>query len=445
MEHRTENIDLLIEERRFFELKGLLSELEPTDVEQLLDEIDPRLWIIVFRLLPKDLAADVFTELEPGEQAELLEVFREYRVRDIIRELDPDDRTDLFDELPAGVAKRLMQYLSPEERREARELLGYPEESVGREMTTEFVELREGMTVGEALAHIRINAPDSETIYTSYVLGTGRKLAGVVSLREMLLTDDVVPISEVMNRSPVTVFTTDDREEAARKLTRYDFLALPAVDAEGRMVGIITFDDVVDVLDEEATEDIEHMAAVSYEDRSYLDSSIWQLVRRRIFWLALLLVLEGFTTNVMGHFEEMIAGMVILTFFIPTLVGVGGNTGAQISAMVIRGMSLGELTGRDLRRVILREILVGGILALALGILLMLRAALLTPRWDIAMAVALALAVVVWFSNMIGAILPAAADRIGIDPAVMAGPVVTTLVDVVGIGMYFGIISLVLL
>jgi len=445
MEIRSDEINVLIEKKQFFELKSILSEMEPADVEELLNYIPNENWVIVFRLLPKDLAADVFTELEPDEQAELLTQFREFRIRDIIRELDPDDRTELFGEIPAGLVKRLTQYLSPEERKEAILLLGYPEESVGREMTPEFVELREDWTVGRSLEYIRRTAPDKETIYTTYVLGPRRKLIGVVSLKDLLLADDEEIISNIMNPHVISVQTTTDREEAALELARYDFLALPVVDSEDRLVGIITVDDVIDVLEEETTEDIERMAAVEPIERPYLTTRVWHLVKSRVFWLALLLILEGFTTSVMGHFEELIAGMVFLTFFVPTLVGVGGNTGAQIAAMIIRGMSIGELSGKDIWRIIWREALVGVILAAILGVLLFGRALLLKPQYDMAIAVAVALGAVVWYSNMIGALLPLAAKKVGIDPAVMAGPVVTTIVDITGIAMYFGIIKLILL
>jgi len=439
------NIKSFIDEKRFFDLKSVLENLEPADVEEILNDIPREDWIIVFRLLPKELAADVFAELESDEQVELLSQFREFRVRDIIRELDPDDRTELFEELPADITTQLLVYLTPSERMEARELLGYPDDSVGREMTPEFVELRESWTVGQSVEHIRKTAPDKETIYTAYVVDNRKKLLGVTSLKDLLLTSDEKKVGEIMNTNVIKVSTTDDREEAARKLAKYDFLALPVVDMGNCLVGIITVDDVLDVLEEEVTEDIERMAAVEPTDKPYLTSSVWQLVRSRIFWLALLLILEGFTTSVMGHFEELIAGMVLLTFFVPTLVGVGGNTGSQIAAMVIRGMSIGELTNKDLWRIIGKEILVGAILAVVLGILLFGRALLLKPQYDTAVAVSIALAVVVWYSNMIGALLPMAAKKIGIDPAAMAGPVVTTMVDITGIAIYFGIIKLILL
>jgi len=445
MENRIPNINQLIEEKDFFRLKSILVELEPVQVEELLNLVPLENWIIIFRLLPKDLAADVFSELESDEQYNLLERFKEFRIRDIIRELDPDDRTELFEELPAGLVKRLINYLSPEDRQEARVLLGYPDESVGREMTTEFVELKANWSVEQALTHIRKTAPNKETIYTLYVLGDRRRLVGVMSLKDLILSDDKESISNVMSSNIIYVKTTDDREYAARELAKYDFLALPVVDSENHLVGIITIDDVIDVLEEETTEDIARMAAIEPTERPYLTTSIWKLVRSRIFWLALLLVLEGLTSTIMDQFEGLIAGMVLLTYFIPTLVGVGGNTGSQISAMIIRGLSIGELSEKDTWKIILRELVVGFIIATILATLLVFRAYLLQPQWDMAFAVAIALGLVVWYSNMIGALLPIIAKKLGIDPAVMAGPLVTTIVDVTGIGIYFGIVKLILL
>ncbi len=436
-------IQQLIDEHRFFELKNVLDESAPADVEELLNNVRSDDWLIVFRLLPKELAADVFSELEPNEQADLLSRFRDFRIRDIIQELDPDDRTELFEELPAEIVDKLIGYLEPADRKEALRLLGYPEESVGREMTPEFVALREDWTVKQSLDFIRNSAPDTETIYTAYVLGPRRKLLGVLSLRDIILARDDEIISEIMNPNPIIVSTRDDREEAARILAKYDFLALPVVDSQGFMVGIVTVDDVIEVLEDEATEDIERMASIEPIDSPYLNVGPWGLVKSRVFWLATLLLLQGFTASIMGRFEDLIAGMVLITFFVPTLVGVGGNTGSQISAMIIRGLSVGDISSKDIRRIIGKELLVGLILAVILSILLFGRALLLEPKFDVAFAVSIALGAVVLYSNLIGAVLPIGAKKVGLDPAVMAGPVITTLVDITGIAMYFGIIKLI--
>ena len=406
------NIKQFIDESQFFELKSILNELEPIEVEELLNDLPQTDWIIVFRLLTKDLAADVFTELEPDEQAKLIEEFREFRVRDIILELDPDDRTELFEKLPTDVVRRLIEYLPLSEKKQALELLGYPEDSVGREMTTEFVELNENWTVEQALLHVRKTAPDKETIYTAYVIGPKKKLIGVISLKDLLLANDDEIVTNIMNPHVITVKTSDHRELAAREMINYNFISLPVVDSEDRLVGIVTVDDVLEVLEEEFTEDVERMAAVEPTEKPYLSSSVWNLVRSRVVWLALLLILEGLTTSIMGHFEEMIAGMVFLTFFVPTLVGVGGNTGSQIAAMVIRGLSIGELTNKDIMRIIGKEALVGLVLAIILAILLFFRALILKPQTDIAIAIAVALGIVVWFSNISGALLPLAAKKL---------------------------------
>lgn len=442
-EKYTPEIQQLIDERRFFELKNVLDESAPADVEELLNNVRSDDWLIVFRLLPKELAADVFSELEPNEQADLLSRFRDFRIRDIIQELDPDDRTELFEELPAEIVDKLIGYLDPPERKDALRLLGYPEESVGREMTPEFVALREDWTVRQSLDYIRNSAQDTETIYTAYVLGPRRKLLGVLSLRDIILAGDDEIIREIMNPNPINVSTRDDREEAARILAKYDFLALPVVDSQGFMVGIVTVDDVIEVLEDEATEDIERMASIEPIDSPYMNVGAWGLVKSRVFWLATLLLLQGFTASIMGRFEDLIAGMVLITFFVPTLVGVGGNTGSQISAMIIRGLSVGDISSKDIRRIIGKELIVGLILAAILSLLLFGRALLLEPRFDVAFAVSIALGAVVLYSNLIGAVLPIGAKKVGLDPAVMAGPVITTLVDITGIAMYFGIIKLI--
>lgn len=436
-------IQQLIDERRFFELKNVLDESAPADVEELLNNVRSDDWLIVFRLLPKELAADVFSELEPNEQADLLSRFRDFRIRDIIQELDPDDRTELFEELPAEIVDKLIGYLEPADRKEALRLLGYPEESVGREMTPEFVALREDWTVKQSLDFIRTSAHDTETIYTAYVLGPRRKLLGVLSLRDIILAGDDEIIRDIMNPNPINVSTRDDREEAARILAKYDFLALPVVDSQGFMVGIVTVDDVIEVLEDEATEDIERMASIEPIDSPYMNVGAWGLVKSRVFWLATLLLLQGFTASIMGRFEDLIAGMILITFFVPTLVGVGGNTGSQISAMIIRGLSVGDISSKDIRRILGKELIVGLILAVILSVLLFGRALLLEPRFDVAFAVSIALGAVVLYSNLIGAVLPIGAKKVGLDPAVMAGPVITTLVDITGIAMYFGIIKLI--
>ncbi len=439
----------LLEDKKYSTLKDVLITMNPADVaavfEDLADERLPRL----FRLLPKELAAETFVEMEPEQQEMLIRGFSDAELRAVLEELYVDDAVDLVEEMPANVVKRILAQADPQMRREINDLLRYPENSAGSIMTTEYVSLRPQMTVAEAITRIRRTGVDKETIYTCYVT-EGSKLIGTVSVKDLLLSaDDSTPITGIMDENVIAVSTLTDQEEVAQMLSKYNFLALPVVDTDGRLVGIITFDDAMDVLVEETTEDIEKMAGMLPSEKSYLRSNAWDLFRHRIPWLALLMVSATFTGMIITGFESALAAQVVLTAFIPMLMDTGGNSGSQASVTVIRALSLGELEFADAPKVIWKEIQTACLCGLALAALcfgkIMLVDRLMLGNADItvltAFVVCFTMALTVLMAKVVGCTLPMAAKRVGFDPAVMASPFITTIVDALSLLVYFGIAS----
>ena len=439
----------LLEEKKYSTLKDILVTMNPADVagvfEDLADERLPRL----FRLLPKELAAETFVEMEPEQQELLIRGFSDAELRAVVEELYVDDAVDLVEEMPANVVKRILAQADPQMRKEINDLLRYPENSAGSIMTTEYVSLRPQMTVSEAITRIRRTGVDKETIYTCYVTA-GSKLLGTVSVKDLLLsTDDSTPVSEIMDENVIAVNTLTDQEEVAQTLSKYNFLALPVVDTDERLVGIITFDDAMDVLVEETTEDIEKMAGMLPSEKSYLRSNAWDLFKHRIPWLALLMVSATFTGMIITGFESALAAQVVLTAFIPMLMDTGGNSGSQASVTVIRALSLGELEFADAPKVIWKEIQTACLCGLALAALcfgkIMLVDRLMLGNTDItvltAFVVCFTMALTVLMAKIVGCTLPMAAKKIGFDPAVMASPFITTIVDALSLLVYFGIAS----
>ncbi len=424
-------------------LKILLQEQEPATILDMIKDLPSREKLVVFRLLPKDLAADVFSELEPDEQEELLDLFRDETIKEILDGMDPDDRAELFEEMPANVVKKLIALLSPEERELTMELLNYPPNSAGRMMNPRFVDLYSDMTVAEALVRIRERGRDleSETIYTPFVIDRTRKLLGVVELKDLILADSSSRVGDLMKPNPVYVYTTTDREEVAQIVRRYDLIAVPVVDSEGRLVGVVTIDDVVDVIEEEATEDIHHMASMSSVQTSYFHTPVWIFIRNRLPWLSLLLLMESITANVVSRYEALLASVPIIAAFFTTMSGTGGNVGSQSAAVVIRSMALGELSSRDWIKVLFRELYTSVLLAVPLALLLFLRAFFVSSNLSLNFAISLSLVVLTVYSNVLGAMLPFLGTALRIDPAVMAGPLLTTIVDITGIAIYFVIIK----
>ena len=442
-------ITALLEEKKYQTLKDVLVTMEPADIAAVFEELEEEKIPLLFRLLPKETAAEAFAELEPEAQELLIRGFSDTELREVVNELYVDDAVDLVEEMPANVVKRILAQADPQMRKEINEILRYPENSAGSIMTTEYVSLRPDMTVADAITRIRRTGVNKETIYTCYVTA-GRKLMGAVSVKDLLLTeDDSALVSSVMDENVISVNTLTDQEEVAQLLSKYNFLALPVVDTDGRMVGIVTFDDAMDILVEETTEDIEKMAGMIPSEKSYLRSNAWDLFKHRIPWLALLMVSATFTGMIITGFESALAAQVALTAFIPMLMDTGGNSGSQASVTVIRALSLDELEFRDLPGVIWKEIqtavLCGCALAALCFVKIMLVDRLLLGNTDITLLIAAVVCVTMAFTvliaKIVGCTLPMAAKKIGFDPAVMASPFITTIVDALSLLVYFGIAS----
>ena len=443
-------LKVLLEQKKYSTLKDILITMNPSDVAELFEEIADERLPRLFRLLPKEQAAETFVEMQPEQQELLIRGFSDAELRAVVEELYVDDAVDLVEEMPANVVKRILAQADPEMRKDINNLLRYPENSAGSIMTTEYVSLRPQMTVIQAIERIRKTGVDKETIYTCYVT-EARKLLGTVSVKDLLLaTDDSLPVASIMDENVISVSTLTDQEEVAQTLSKYNFLALPVVDTGGLMVGIITFDDAMDVLVEETTEDIEKMAGMLPSEKAYLRSSPWELFKHRIPWLALLMVSATFTGMIITGFESALAAQVVLTAFIPMLMDTGGNSGSQASVTIIRALSLGELEFTDTPKVIWKEIRTAVLCGLALATLcfgkIMLVDRILLRNTDIttltAFVVCFTMAVTVLIAKMVGCTLPLAAKKIGFDPAVMASPFITTIVDALSLLVYFGIANL---
>lgn len=433
-----ESIDKLFQAKKFKSLKELLSTMEPADIAEIMGEKPPVERVFLFRLLAKDLAIEVFEFMDSTEIEEMLAHFSDSEVSEIMEEMSDDDRTALFDELPAKTVKKLLLRLSPDERKVANMLLNYSPSSAGRIMTPEYIDLKEEMTTEEAIGRIRRNARSKETIYTCFVVDTQRYLKGVVDLETLIMAEPHTLVGAVMD-DPVYATTTTDQEEVAQVMSKYDLQAIPIVDTEKRLVGIITFDDVLDIIEEEATEDFERMAGIQPVEESYLDASVFTLARKRFMWLFICILTEAVTSVVLKRYSFALQSVVALTFFIPLLIGTGGNAGTQASTLVIRGLTLGDIEWEDIGKVIFREILTGILLGGALAIFGLGRAYMLHTGYGVALTVAFAIIAVVLLGNMAGTLLPFIAQMLHIDPAIMSGPFITTIVDVFGLIVYFEI------
>ena len=439
----------LLDEKKYQTLKDVLGTMNGADIAAVFEDLDEERTPLLFRLLPKELAAETFAELSPEIQEQLITGFSDKELRELVSELYVDDAADLVEEMPASVVKRILAQADPQMRSEINQILRYPENSAGSIMTTEYVSLRPQMTIDEAIQRIRRTGVDKETIYTCYVT-VERKLLGTVSVKDMLLApNENIPVSEIMDEHVISVNTMTDQEEVAQMLSKYNFLALPVVDTDGRMVGIVTFDDAMDVLVEETTEDIEKMAGMLPSEKTYLRSTPWDLFKHRIPWLMLLMVSATFTGMIITGFESKLAAQVVLTAFIPMLMDTGGNSGSQASVTVIRALSLGELELRDLPRVVWKEIQTAVLCGVALAALcfakIMVFDRLLLGNTDItaltAFVVCATMAVTVLVAKVVGCTLPMVAKKLGFDPAVMASPFITTIVDALSLLVYFGIAS----
>ena len=435
----------MLEEKKYLPLREMLSTMNPSDVAGLFADLEDERIPLAFRLLPKELAAETFVEMEPEAQELLIRGFSDNELKEILDELYVDDAADLVEEMPANVVKRILKQADPEMRKSINQILRYPENSAGSLMTTEYVALRPKMTVEEAILRIRRQGVDKETIYTCYVT-EGRKLVGLVTVKDLLLTDDdETQVQDIMLTNLISVTTHTDQEEVVRMFDKYHFLALPVVDGENRLVGIVTFDDAMDVMVDEATEDMEIMGGMLPSEKTYMRSSVFELFKNRIPWLMLLMVSATFTGLIITAFEGALAAQVALTAFIPMLMGTGGNSGSQSSVTVIRALSLGELEFADIGRVIWKELRTAVLCGIVLGVVCFVKIWLvdrmLMGNEDITLlinaVVCLTLAVTVVCAKFVGCILPMVAKALHLDPAVMASPFISTIVDALSLLVYF--------
>ena len=437
----------LLEEKKYTSIRDVLITMNPADIAAVFEEMDQRQLSLLYRLLPKELAAETFVEMDPENQQQLIRSFSDSELREVLEELYVDDTVDLIEEMPANVVERILAQSTPQMRKDINLILRYPENSAGSIMTTEYVSLRPEMTVAEAILRIRRTGVDKETIYTCYVTKKNQ-LLGFVTAKDLLLAqDEDEQISNIMETNVVSVNTHTDQEEVVQTLSKYDLLALPVVDNENRMVGIVTFDDALDVMEEEVSEDIAIMGGVTPSDKTYLRSSPFELFTHRVPWLMLLMISATFTGIIITKFENALAAQVALAAFIPMLMDTGGNSGSQASVTIIRALTLGEIEFRDLPRVIWKEIRTAVLCGVALAavcfvkVILIDRMLLNNPdvTVTVAAAVCVTIALTVLIAKIVGCTLPIAAKQLGFDPAVMASPFITTVVDALSLLVYFGI------
>ncbi|MGN1095474.1 MAG: magnesium transporter [Eubacteriales bacterium] len=437
-----DKIAALIEEKKFKELKELLRGTNPIDIAEALNGLSEKELILAFRLLDKDHAADTFVAMETEEQQALIGSFNEKELHDVVGELGVDDAVDIIEEMPANVVSRILQSTDNETRKLINSLLLYPEDSAGSIMTPEYVSLRKDMTVEDAFDKIRAVGLDKETIYTCYVT-ENRKLVGVVSARSMLVSAKTTKISEIMHSNFISVSTTDDKEFVAGQIKKYGFLAIPVVDKEEKLVGIVTIDDAMDVMEEEATEDIQKMAAILPTERSYIRSGVFSIWKQRIPWLLLLMVSATFTSKIIGKYEAALSACIVLSSFIPMIMDTGGNAGSQASVTIIRGLSLDEIKIRDILKIIWKEFRVAFMCGLTLAPVTFLKVMFVDGLYNepdgivISLVVSVTLFMTICVAKLVGCVLPIAAKAVHLDPAVMASPFITTIVDAISLVVYF--------
>lgn len=433
----------LLAQRQFKAVRSMLDVMNEVDIASLLSELSDKELALAFRLIPKDKAAEVFANMNNSLQTYLVEIFTEKELKELLSDLYMDDTVDLLEELPANLVNRILDAVTPLDRRLINQLLNYPDDSAGGIMTTEYVDIHKTMTVAQTLAHIRETGIHKETIYTCYVTDK-RRLIGIVSAKDLLTADDAVCIEDLMETEIISVDTHTDKEEVAQLFTKYDFLALPVLDQDSRMVGIVTFDDAMDVMVEEATEDITKMAAMNPSEDTYFETSVFHHAKNRIPWLLVLMFSATITGTIITKYENAFAAVPLLVSFIPMLMDTGGNCGSQSSTLIIRGIALGEIRFRDIFRVIWKELgvslLVGAVLALANGIRIYF---MYQNNLGLAIVIAASLIGTIIISKLVGCILPLLAKKVGLDPAIMAAPLITTLVDTCSILIYFNIATLI--
>ena len=452
IDQKTDELTELLDSRDKKRLKQRMEEMNEFDVAEFLSEIDDNRMPMVFRLLSKETAADVFANFEAPEQEQIINAITDSELAGILDEMYLDDAVDLMEELPANVVKRIMRSATPETRNLINQYLRYPEDSAGSIMTSEYVDLKKYMSVRESFARIRRIGEDKETIYICFVTSADRKLEGIVTVKDLLLADDDTIVEDLMDTNVIFATTTEDQQSVSEKFSDYDLIALPVVDTEGRLVGIVTVDDVIDVMEQETTEDFQIMAAMTPSDTPYSRTSTWEMWKNRIPWLMFLMLSATFTSMILTHFEDMLAVQAGLVAFIPMLMGTGGNSGAQASTAVIRSLSIGDIETSDALKVIWKEwrvsLLCGIALAAVNFVKMLLLDGMLLQNDNVTVAVAatvsIAIVFIVMFAKVVGSMLPIAAEKIGVDPAVMANPLISTLTDAVSLLIYINVAKLIL-
>ena len=428
----------LLAQREFKAVRSILDVMNEVDIASLLSTLSDKELALAFRLIPKDKAAEVFSNMDTSMQTYLVTMFTEKELKELLDDLYMDDTVDMLEELPANLVKRILATVSASDRSMINQLLNYPEDSAGSIMTTEYVDLREEMTVGQAMAHIKKTGIHKETIYTCYITER-RKLVGIVSAKDLMTTDDNVPIKDLMETEIISVHTHADQEQVAQLFTKYDLLALPVIDQDGRMVGIVTFDDAMDVMVDEATEDITKMAAINPSEKTYFETSVLQHAKNRIPWLLILMFTSIITGTIITKYENAFAAIPLLVSFIPMLMDTGGNCGSQSATLIIRGIALDEIRFTDLFKVMFKEfrisLIVGAFLAVANGVRIFIQ----YHNPGLAVVIACSLMGTVIMDKLVGCILPLLAKKVNLDPAIMASPLITTLVDTFSILIYFNI------
>ena len=440
-----EKLAYQFEERKFSDLRQTLLDLEPADIAMFMEEnLNDKEQIMFFRLLPKDIASDVFIETESDTQESLIKAFTDKELKDVVSDMFLDDTVDIIEEMPANVVKRILKNSAPEDRKQINELLSYPDDTAGSIMTPEFISFSKSTTIESAFDKIRRQGVNKETIYTCYVTDAKKKLIGVVTAKDMLLADKGTTIEEIMETSVVYVETHDPKEEVALKLSKYDFLAIPVLDKEGCIVGIVTVDDAVDVIQEEATEDIHKMAGVLPTEKPYLKQSVFSIWKARVPWLLLLMVSATFTSMILSHFESSLSLVAngVLYAFVPMLMGTSGNAGNQASATVIRAIALGDVDFKDSFKVVCKEILASILLAITVSVACFLKLILIDKLFNpnvnvtVSLIVSLVLFMTIVLAKIVGSLLPLIAKKIKLDPAVMASPFITTIIDILSLVIY---------
>lgn len=428
----------LLAQREFKAVRSILDVMNEVDIASLLSTLSDKELALAFRLIPKDKAAEVFSNMDTSMQTYLVTMFTEKELKELLDDLYMDDTVDMLEELPANLVKRILATVSASDRSMINQLLNYPEDSAGSIMTTEYVDLREEMTVGQAMAHIKKTGIHKETIYTCYITER-RKLVGIVSTKDLMTTDDNVPIKDLMETEIISVYTHADQEQVAQLFTKYDLLALPVIDQDGRMVGIVTFDDAMDVMVDEATEDITKMAAINPSEKTYFETSVLQHAKNRIPWLLILMFTSIITGTIITRYENAFAAIPLLVSFIPMLMDTGGNCGSQSATLIIRGIALDEIRFTDLFKVMFKEfrisLIVGAFLAVANGVRIFIQ----YHNPGLAVVIACSLMGTVIMAKLVGCTLPLLAKKVNLDPAIMASPLITTLVDTFSILIYFNI------